>query len=178
MDREAGNMLAGIGGNFREWIFFRRVKEDCYSTIQTMETYFTGISCFENYYLPTFYQLSPLFEISISESKLSLRLSKHESYIFNPRVSLRPYLHDQIQSFVRLYIIRFPLFAKTNIIYFDLDRNLNCFTQQKLCIYLKRVLSLNLFFSNTLKDTSCWTNENFPILIRKNIRREMILLFI
>lgn len=30
MDREAGNMLAGIGGNFRERIFFRRVKEDCY----------------------------------------------------------------------------------------------------------------------------------------------------
>lgn len=59
MDREAGNMLAGIGGNFRERIFFRRVKEDCYSTIQTrMETYFTGISYFENYYLLTFYQLS------------------------------------------------------------------------------------------------------------------------
>lgn len=76
MDREAGNMLAGIGGNFRERIFFRRVKEDCYSTIQTMETYFTGISCFENYYLPTFYQLSPLFEISISESKLSIKQTR------------------------------------------------------------------------------------------------------
>lgn len=153
MDREAGNMLAGIGGNFRERIFFRRVKEDCYSTIQTrMETYFTGILCFENYYLPTFYQLS-LRDINFGIKIIAT--IKHESYIFNPRVSLRPHLHDQIQSFVRLYIIRFPLFAKTNIIYFDLDRNLNCFTQQKLCIYLKRVLSLNLFFSNILKDTSC-----------------------